>query len=215
VTAPASRRARVRSVLVAGSVAILGGLAFGACGSAPPPRVASTSPDGSDALATALPSNPASAMSSSAVEVDASLLDILPDAIDGVPIAPEAETAEGLAADPTLAGDVSALALAIAVDADAGGQNLAIVNVVRVRSSPIGGEFFRQWRDSYDEAACASAGGLTGHAEAEMGGRQVFIGSCSGGAFTYHTIHSGEVIVSITSVGERRLGEAIVSGLKD
>lgn len=159
--------------------------------------------------------SPASSASAPSVLVDPALLDILPDEVGGVPILPDAENASGIAADPTLAADVEALALALAVDQAAGAENLAIVNVVRLRPAVLGEAFFRQWRDSYDEAACAPAGGVTGNAEAEIDSRQVFIGSCSGGAFTYHAIHGENVIVSITSVGERRLGEAIMGSLED
>ncbi|HET9457937.1 MAG TPA: hypothetical protein VFO78_11380 [Candidatus Limnocylindrales bacterium] len=190
-------------------------LALLACGPMPGPSPATApSPSGSPVGPTTEPSATAVSASGSGVRVDASLLEILPDDVDGVPIVPDAENAAGLAADPTLAADVEALALALAVDQAAGAENLAIVNVVRLRPAVLGEAFFRQWRDSYDEAACAPAGGVTGHAEAEIDGRQAFIGSCSGGAFTYHAIHGEDVIVSITSVGEGRLGEAIMENLE-
>ena len=63
------------------------------------------------------------------------------------------------------------------------------------------------WRDTYDEAACAPAGGVTGHAQATIDGRTVFIGTCAGGALTYHVRleeRSGSSC-SITAVGERQL----------
>lgn len=145
--------------------------------------------------------------------VDASLLAILPEAVDGIPIAPEAETAEQLATDPTLATSIAALAMGLAVDSAPESGDLAIVTVVRVRPGLLDEAFFRGYRDSFDEAACAPAGGVSGNAESQLGGRLVFIGSCEGGAFTYHVQHSDDVIVSVTSVGERRLGEKIMSSL--
>ena len=49
-----------------------------------------------------------------------------------------------------------------------------------------GDEAFRQWRDSFDQGACAAGGGVIGNAEATLGGRQTFIASCVGGMHTYH-----------------------------
>lgn len=207
-------RASLRALTLISAAVGPGGLAVIGCGPGPAPSAsAAASPSPSASASAVLPSLATSAVPGAAVEVDPSLLDILPADIDGVPIEPDPETADRLAADPSLAREVEALALALAVDADAGGEDLAIVNVVRVRSLPIEEGFFREWRDSYDEAACASAGGMAGNAEVEMGGRRVFIGSCAGGAFTYHTIHEDDLIVSITSVGARRLGEAIIADL--
>ena len=190
-------------------------LALVGCGPAPSPSpTTAPSAEASPVGPTAMPSATDVRASAVDVRVDPSLLELLPDEVEGVPIVPDAENAAGLAADPTLAADVEALALALAADQAAGAENLAIVNVVRLRPAVLGEAFFRQWRDSYDEAACAPAGGVSGHAEADIDGRRVFIGSCSGGAFTYHAIHGDDVIVSITSVGESRLGEAIMEDLE-
>ena len=76
--------------------------------------------------------------------------------------------------------------------------------------------FHRSWRDSYDAAACAAAGGVSGNAQAEFGGHETHIGSCVQGAFTYHVyLEARNVLVSITSVGARRLGEQVVTGLDE
>ncbi|MEI7743577.1 MAG: hypothetical protein WCK58_07490, partial [Chloroflexota bacterium] len=75
--------------------------------------------------------------------------------------------------------------------------------------------FFRDWRETYDVGACAQAGGVGGRAEATMGGRQVVITTCAGGLRVYHTwIEQRGVIVSLFSLGERKLGEQLMGGLR-
>ena len=182
-------------------------LAAAACGGTATP----TSPP---AASPSPPPSRAASASAPQVLVDPALLDILPTEADGIPVEAEPDVAAQLAADPSIAGDIEALALAMAV-ARAGGEaeSFAIVNVVRPRPGFLDDEFFRSWRDTYDEAACAPAGGVEGNAEAELGGRRVHIGTCSGGAHTYHVAHESGAIVSITATSEQRLGEAIVEGL--
>lgn len=182
-------------------------LAAAACGGTATP----TPPP--DASSPATPSLAASA-SLPPVLVDPGLLDILPAEADGVPVEPEPDVAAQLAAEPSLAADIEALALAMAVDRGGEAESFAIVNVVRPRPGLLDDEFFRSWRDTYDEAACAPAGGVEGNAEAELGGRRVHIGTCGGGAHTYHVAHESGAIVSITATGAERLGEAIVEGLE-
>jgi hypothetical protein len=149
------------------------------------------------------------------VAVEPTLLSIVPRTVDGVAITPDAETAAQIASDEALADDVDSLAVGLAVGpGTSSADNLAIVNVVQLRDGVFGESFFRGWRDSYDEAACEPAGGLAGHAQAQLDGRLVYIGTCAGGAITYHTaLEANGIIVAITSVGERRFGERIVSNL--
>lgn len=151
----------------------------------------------------------------SGIVIDPGLLAIVPAAVDGVPVVPDPETAAGIAADPGLAADVEALAVGLAIGpGSSGAEDLAIVNVIRLRDGVFGEAFFRDWRDTYDEAACEPAGGVAGHAQAILDGRLVYIGSCTGGAFTHHVAIEGEgILVSVTSVGVRRFGEQIVSNL--
>ena len=126
------------------------------------------------------------------------------------------EAASEIAASPDLAGDVEALAVGLAISVGASAdEDFAIANVVRLRSDVFTDAFFRDWRDTYDVAACEPAGGFSGNAEAEFGGRAVFIGSCKNGAFTYHTRYGEDVIVSVTSVGPRRFGEQVMTNLGD
>jgi hypothetical protein len=68
----------------------------------------------------------------------------------------------------------------------------------------------------FDAGVCEQAGGVSGTAEAQIGGRQVFIGSCAGGAHTYHAwLGNRGLLVSVSAVGEQRLGEQLVEALRD
>lgn len=152
--------------------------------------------------------------SESSIVVDQTLLSILPPDVDGAPMQPSPDTATQIAADPSLATDVEAVAVGLAVGpGSSGGEDLVIANVVRLRSDVFDEAWFRDWRDTYDAAACEPAGGVGGNAEAEFDGRLVFIGTCVNGAHTYHVRYGEDVIVSLTSVGEGRFGEQVVNNL--
>jgi hypothetical protein len=159
---------------------------------------------------------PAAAPSPSgdAVAVDPSLLEILPPDVGGVPIEPASEAATQMAVDPSLALDVEALAVALAVSGEPpGGENLVIANVVRLRPDVFDEAFFEGWRASYDRSACEPAGGQLGTGEDEIDGRQVFVGNCANGALTYHVRYGEDVIVSLTSTGDGRFGEIVMAHL--
>ncbi len=121
------------------------------------------------------------------------------------------------AADPDLATNASAIAVAFAIAPGASADDdVAVVSVVQLRPAVFDDAFFRDWRDSYDAAACEAAGGVSGNAQAEIDGRTIHIGTCAAGAHTYHAyLADASVVVSVTSVGEMRLGEQIVAGLRE
>jgi hypothetical protein len=180
------------------------------------------SPSASVAVAaTAPPSGSISASGSpptsgGSVAVDPSLLSILPPDVAGVPMQPAPDTAAQIAADPSLASEVEAVAVALAVSAgSSAAEDLVIASVVRLQPDIFDETFFRGWRDTYDAAACEPAGGVRGNADSEVDGRQVFIGSCNSGVLTYHLRYGEDVIVSLTSVGEGRFGEQVVQNLGD
>jgi hypothetical protein len=177
------------------------------------PSAAPTAPSGDPPTPSLVASPLASVV---AVGVDGSLLDILPARIDGAALTPDAETAAGIAADvsgdPSLAGDLDALAVGLY----AGRDDYAVVTITRLRQGPFGEDYFRDWRDSFDEAVCAQAGGVDGHAEAPIGGRTTYIGTCVGGVRTYHVRLAGpDRIVSLQALGDARYGEQIVAGLTE
>ncbi len=204
-------RSRLRAA--AAALAILGLVLLVACQPGPSPSAsvaATATATGSGSIAPS-DSPPTSAES---VAVDPSLLSILPPDVAGVPMKPAPETAAQIAADPSLASEVEAVAVALAVSAgSSAAEDLVIASVVRLQPDIFDETFFRGWRDTYDAAACEPAGGVRGNAESEIDGRQVFIGSCVDGVLTYHLRYGEDVIVSLTSVGERRFGEQVVQNL--
>lgn len=181
------------------------------CGSSVP-----SSPPVTSQPTTAISSR-ASALPSGVARADQTLLTFTPVGPAGLTLTYDAETTATEIADPSLDPNVAALATGIASStapsASAAGD-LVIVNVIRLRDASVDETWFRGWRDSYDQAACQPAGGVVGHAESTIGGHDVFIGTCAGGAFTYHLrLSGGGVIVSLTSIGLDRLGERIVQAM--
>jgi hypothetical protein len=173
------------------------------------------SPTGSLAPAATAEGPSPSASPGAGVQVDPALLSFVPDAVDGVPLTFDPETSATIAADPSVAPDAASLAVALAiVPGSSAADDLAIVSVVRLRDPARDENWFRDWRDTYDQAACKPAGGLVGNAEAEIGGGTVYIGSCAQGVRTYHTrLMAAGIVVSITALGSRRLGEKVMAGL--
>ena len=151
------------------------------------------------------------------IAIDPNLLHVLPPQVDGLPLTPDPATAADVSTDADLARSASAIAVALAIAPGAStADDLAVVSVVKLRPGVFGDAFFRNWRDTYDRAACAVAGGITGHASAIIGGRETEIGTCAAGAHTYHVhLATSDILVSITAAGPRRLGELVVAGLTE
>lgn len=159
------------------------------------------------------PPSPTPPDDTSPVTLDPALLAYLPEAIDGVPVQEDLDVAAEALLDPTLPTIASAVNAAVAVDAGSG--NLATAWVVRLRPGKFGEEAYRQWRDSYDEGACSAAGGVVGHAEAEIGGRNTYITSCVAALRTYHVwLEDQGVLISASSIGDGRFGERLMASLR-
>jgi hypothetical protein len=175
----------------------------------------SESPAASTSATPIASTQPSSAAPSPLIVVDEGLLGVLPAEVGGIALVSDPETAASIASDPDLAASASAIAVAYAIAPGASvADDVAVISVVQLRPDVFDDGFYRSWRDSYDAAACAAAGGVTGNAQAEFGGHETHIGSCAQGAFTYHVyLEDRNVFVSITSVGARRLGEQVVTGL--
>ena len=222
----------MRTSRAAAGVPILVGLLIGlvACGSSTPsPPILSTSsgPSGSmgpssptsagpiSASPAATAAEPSTTASRSAVEADPGLFAFMGDAAGGLTFQYDTETTTRVAADPDLA--LNAVGLAIGLYTVPNQQpivDFAIVSVVHLRDASVDDAWFRSYRDSYDTAACAQAGGVERHAESTMGANHVFIGSCAGGAFTYHVrLASQPIVVSITAAGPARLGERLAGSV--
>jgi hypothetical protein len=145
--------------------------------------------------------------------IDATLLDHLPEAIEGVPVTEALDEAALALADPALPRIATALDVGVAVDQAT--RNLVTAHVVRLREGAFDDDTYRQWRDSYDEGACTAAGGVKGRAEATIDERTVFVTSCVGPLRTYHVwIEDEHLLISASSVGEGRFGELLMSELR-
>lgn len=150
--------------------------------------------------------------------VDPTLLDLLPDDVDGQALRADPDTAAEIVSSGNLASDIEAIAVGLYVGAGSStADDLAIVNVVRLRPGVFGDAWYRSWRSTYDEGACDVAGGLApGTAQSVIGGHETSIGSCVGGVHTYHVhLVDPDRVISITAAGEGRFGERVVAGLTE
>lgn len=149
------------------------------------------------------------------IVVDSGLLAILPSTEDEVAIQAAPETAAGMIADPELAKSASAVAVGIVVaPGSSGAEDLAVASVIQLRPGIFDDAFFSRWRLDYDEAACAPAGGVASHTQEVLGAHTVEVTVCRQGVRTYHAHLPGDVLVSVTSVGDRRFGQRIMAGLR-
>ena len=219
------RRGGSRYGLLLAAVLAVGGTA--GCGSTAPTAAPSASVGPSSPSPMAPPSTAPSPTSSpsagvespppsaASVTVDPGLLEVLPAQVGGVTLEPDPTTAAQVASDPLLGDSAQSIAVALAVSAgSSGSDDLAVASVIRLRPDVFDEAFYQEWRDTYDEAACQVADGVLSDVETEIGGRTAYVGTCVGGARTYHTylVDQG-FIVSITATGERRFGELILAGL--
>jgi hypothetical protein len=192
-------------------------LAMAACGSPAPSGGSPAAPTATSSLA-ASPSAASAVPSISigpvvSVQADPGLFALIGgDSSDGLVFQYDPDTTATVAADPGLARD--AVGLAIGLYTVRGQQpvvDYAIASIVHLRDPAADAEWFRSYRDSYDESACAQAGGVARHAQTPMNGRTVFIGGCAGGAFTYHVRLEQGIVVSLTAVGPARLGDRLAA----
>ena len=209
--------------LVAGAAMALAAL-LAACGLDPSPPPSAVQPSRSSArasLATPAPTEPRNGPSvpNPGIVSDPGLISsVLGTTQPDLTFQYDAETTDRTAADGSLRRDASALGIGLyTVTGQDPVQDYAIVSVLRMRyPATANDDWFRSYRDSYDESACAQAGGVARHAQTEMGTHTVFIGSCAGGAFTYHLRTKAEdLVVSITAVGPARLGEKLAAAVTD
>ena len=191
---------------VAGIVLVLAGCATT---TSTPTRTLTAFP--TDNRPTASPAQPAA---SGAVAIDPSLFDHLPAQVDGLDVMRRPETDLAAAADPVVAEFGEGVVTALAIDPVSG--DFAYATLVRLRPGVFTEDLYRSWRDSFDEGACSQAGGVVRTAVTEIAGREVHIDSCEGGLRTYHVwLGNIRVLVSVSAIGERRLGERLVEELQD
>ena len=213
---------RADLALVALLAAIMG------CGGPTAPTVPSASPSGAigvpatSGLATAGPaigvpatSGPATSPTPAPIVVDPTLLALLPAQVDGVTLKPAPEAAAAMTADAHLGISTSAIAVGIVATGSASGDDFASVSVVRLRPGVYSEAFFEAWQQAYDAAACAPAGGVAGHRQQVIGTHMVEVTLCAGGARTLHVHLSGDILISITTVGARGFGGLVLAGLRE
>lgn len=158
------------------------------------------------------PPSPTPPDDTSPIILDSALLAFLPVSVGGIEIKEDAEEASNALLDPALPRIAVGVDGAVAFD---GGGNLVYAWVVKLRPGVFTDSDFRQWRDAYDDGACAGAGGVVGRAEATIGGRQAYVTSCVAGLHTYHTwVKDQDLLVSASSIGDARFGEKLLEGLR-
>ena len=145
--------------------------------------------------------------------IDGTLLEFLPADVSGAAVSQDLDIASEALSDATLPRIATAVDAAVAVDAANG--NLVSAWVVRLRRDAFADADYRQWRDAYDEGACAAAGGVVGRAEATIADRTAFVTSCAAGLHTYHVwLQEPGILISASSIGEGRFGEHLLEGLR-
>ena len=207
-----------RGGLVAVALVVVAGCANGSPSPAPPsasaagPTSAAGSASASSEVTAAISPGLPSHLPGVDVVMDPDLLQILPPAIGAAKVQIEPESFAEAVRDPSFVASVDAAAFAIVVQA----EDLASGVVAHLRPDVFSDAFYRSWRDSYDEGACAQAGGVAGHAEVGLeDDRTMYVTTCAGGLRVYHAyVAEREVIVSLFSLGERRFGEQLMSGLR-
>jgi hypothetical protein len=212
-------RRPARALLGASLVIALG---LGACGSLSPaaPTLVPTATAFAAAATTSVapvatfgpPGPDASQDTTTPLTIDAGLLKFLPEQVAGVAVSESVDSAADALGEPDLGGLASGLDVAVGV---AGDGNLVYALVVRLRPGGLNDVAFRQWRDTYDQGACSAAGGVSGHAQSEIAGRTVYIGSCVSGIRTYHVLLPKDgLLITAWSIGEGRYGEQLMATLR-
>lgn len=174
-------------------------------------------PSGSGAptVATPAPTPPAVAATNGPLVLDNALLAILPKSVDGVAMQPADQTAATMIASPDLARSASALAVGYVIaPGNSRSDDLAVSSVIQLRPGIFTDAFYADWRTSYDAAACDQAGGVSSHIQQYNGQHQVEVTVCAQGARTLHTHLAGDILVSITAVGDRKFGDLVMNGLR-
>ncbi len=172
------------------------------------------SPDPSDAPPTGLETPPfPSGSSAPPVVIDDSLAGILPTTVDGIAVQRAPDTEAAARSSTTLGADAEAFAAVEVLGADA--SDLAIASIVRLRSATPPDGFFASWRPSFDQAACAPAGGVSTTEIRAIGGRSVDTTLCVEGAAVYHLrLDDGRIVVSVLEAGMKGYGRALLEGAK-
>jgi hypothetical protein len=159
------------------------------------------------------PPSPSAPDDTAPVLLDPTLLEILPESIGGIEVTEAIDEAAIALADPALPRIATGLDVGVALDTAT--ANLVTAHVVKLRPEAFTDATFSQWRDSFDEGACAAAGGIRGLAEATIDDRTVHITSCVAGLRTYHVwLQDLDVLISASSIGDAAFGEQLMDNLR-
>jgi hypothetical protein len=159
------------------------------------------------------PPSPSPPDTASPVVLDPTLLAILPASIDGAPLTEALDEAALALTDPALPRIATALDVGVAINTAS--ADLVTAHVVKLRPEAFTEATYRQWRDSFDEGACAGAGGVRGVAEATIDERTVHITSCVDRQLAYHVwLTEQDILISASSIGEGRFGEKLMDNLR-
>jgi hypothetical protein len=218
---PARLAGRIAMVVVAATVAFVAA----ACSTTPPSASQTEGPVAPSFAATAdgatieppssfgPPPSPTPPDDTVPLSIDPTLLEFLPESVDGIPVVEDPNEAAIALGNRSLDDLATALDAAVAVDAGTG--NLVYALVVRLKPDALTDEGYRQWRDSYDEGVCSPNGGITGRAQADIGGRNTYVTSCVEGILSYHVLlEEQDILVSAWSLGEGRFGEKLLASLQ-
>ena len=147
------------------------------------------------------------------VALDPTVLAFLPLTVGDVPVTESADEATQALSDPSLGRIGTAIDAGVAVDMAS--ANLVHAWVVRLRTDRFTEAIYQEWRDSYDEGACAAAGGVVGTAEATIDDRTVYITSCGATVRTYHVwLEQAGILISASATGDGRFGELLMDNLR-
>jgi hypothetical protein len=199
-------RHRLRAVAVAAAGVVL----LAGCGA----RIVTTTPEATP-TAFVTPTDPDATPDGSGpqVSLDTGLLGVLPSTVLGRPVEESPEGDQSALEEPVL--DTIATAAIGAVVVDTSTTDLAYALVVKLKPGALTDAGFRDWRDSYDEGACGSSSLIVGHSQTPIAGRTTYITTCSGGLRTYHVwIQDKTLLVSVSSLGSLRFGEALLLNLR-
>jgi hypothetical protein len=145
------------------------------------------------------------------VAEDEGLLAVLPEDVAGTPVEREALAFQEASGQPDFAASIGSAAFFVAP----GPGDLVSGLVAKPRDGVYSEAWYRDWRETYDEGACAQANGIGGRAEASIGGRAVSITTCAGGMRVYHAwVEEQGVVVSLIAIGENRWGEQVMASLR-
>lgn len=190
-------------------LAAVAALVLGACGPGPtsgPSSVATTGPGGVGPPVTLPPG------ATPLVRIDTSLLAVLPEEVGGLSVLESAEAEGDAQANGSLASLSDGVAGALAIDP--GTADFVLADVVRLRANAMSDAVFQAWRDTFDKGVCLDSG-VIGRAQARIGGRTVFVGTCGNGFRTYHTwIQDKNLLVTASAGGKRELGRLLFEALR-